>query len=171
MKLKDLFYGTTNQLLNDKRFHIDEEFFNRRLKFCSLKKYKIIKIKLGDISYENTPLKNVKPYQYLDGNKQGYEQYCKYHQSVLHINMSLERYNKLINSIETSGYNSRYIIIVNDKKQVMDGQHRACVLLHKYGEDHEVSVLCLKLKKRSFIRKIQRKIFMLIKNREQLSKV
>ena len=164
MNLKDLFYGSTNKLLNDKRFCIDEEFFNRRLKFCSLKKYEVIKIRLGDIYYESIPLKDVKPYRYLDGDTENYEQYCQYHQSVLHINMSLERYNKLINSIENSGYNSKFIIIVNDKKQVMDGQHRACILLHKYGEDYEVSVLCLKMKKRPFFRKIQRKIFMLIKS-------
>lgn len=163
MNFMDFFYGSTNQLLRDERFCIDTEFFNRALKFRSIKDCKVIKVKLGDIYYENTPLKEVKPYLYLNGEIDAYKQYCQYHQSDLHINMSLDRYNRLIDSINSCGYNSKSIIIVTDNNKILDGQHRACILMHKYGEDYEIPVLYLKLKKRNLLQKLQKRIIKITK--------
>ena len=159
MRLDDIFYGSTNQLLRDNRFCIDEEFFNRRLRFRSLQYYKIIKKRLGDIRYGTVHLRECSPFLYLKGNIEDYKIYCHNHQQVLHINMSVNRYNNLISSIKNNGFNSKSMIIITDENKLLDGQHRACVLLYCYGEDYEIPVLYLKLKKRNFIQKLQRTIF------------
>ena len=55
--------------------------------------------------------------------------------------MSKERYDRLIESINQYGYDERHIIIVNERNILKDGQHRACILANKYGEDSYVRVL------------------------------
>ena len=56
--------------------------------------------------------------------------------------MTEERFNKLIKSINEKGYISKYPLVIKaDDNSIMDGQHRACILLNKYGKDYEIEVL------------------------------
>ncbi|WP_438059310.1 rhamnan synthesis F family protein [Streptococcus ruminicola] len=81
------------------------------------------------------------PYRYLKGDIDGYKRYCEYHlQNGLPV-MSIKRFDSLIKSIKENGYDERKIIIVNNKNELMDGQHRAACLCYHLGEDAKVKVL------------------------------
>ena len=61
--------------------------------------------------------------------------------------MTVKRYEELIKNIEKNGYNDEYpIIIKKEDKTIMDGQHRSCYLLKKYGEGYKVRVVKIKNK-------------------------
>ena len=53
----------------------------------------------------------------------------------------VKKYKKLIKSIDKNGYSSNNYIVVNQNNSIIDGQHRACYLLHKYGKDLNIKVL------------------------------
>ena len=154
--LKNVFLGTTQKLLQDERFCISEDFFRWISLFRNFEKYEISSIELGKITYGNTPLCKTAPYLYLEGNVDAYKDYCAYHQRVLHIDMNYQRFDKLISSVEKNGYDEKFIIVLKYNNSLMDGQHRACCLMHKYGPEHKIKVLRLKLKKRNVLQKILR---------------
>ena len=55
--------------------------------------------------------------------------------------MSVERYDKLIKSIEKKGYDNKHLITVDGNNVILDGQHRSCVLYHIHGKDTKIKVL------------------------------
>ncbi len=59
-------------LLKDRRFVIDELFFNRRLKFRTLKRYELGMMRVGNIKYGSgatgRSLNEVSPFKYLLGD-------------------------------------------------------------------------------------------------------
>ena len=66
-------------LLKDRRFVIDELFFNRRLKFRTLKRYELGMMRVGNIKYGSgatgRSLNEVSPFKYLLGDTAGYDLY------------------------------------------------------------------------------------------------
>ena len=58
--------------------------------------------------------------------------------------MSIERFENLRKSITENGYDERYVIIVGNKNELLDGQHRAACLCYKLGEDASIRVLKVK---------------------------
>lgn len=134
------------RLLQDDRFDLDEDFFYRTLETKPIYKYEIVDVKLKDIKRiwgrKTMSLSECAPYKYLAEHKVSeYEQYCEYHQENNLPEMSRERYDALINSIENHGFNERNIIVINQDNVIQDGQHRSCCLLYKYGGDYTVKAL------------------------------
>ena len=94
-------------------------------------------------------LEDVSPFQYLvKRDKSIYKSYiCKHFSAENQPSESdLEKYlisfNELEKSIDSNGYDlSKSIIALNKDNVVIDGQRRACVLLYKYGGDHEIKVI------------------------------
>ena len=120
-------------LLKDRRFVIDELFFNRRLKFRTLKRYELGMMRVGNIKYGSgatgRPLNEVSPFKYLLGDTAGYDNYCRMHRQVLHYEeMVPEKYDALIKSIENDGFDAKFVIITDFDGVVKDGQHRSCYL-------------------------------------------
>ena len=82
------------------------------------------------------------PYRYIkEGDVAGYERYSLVHKQTGLPMMSKERYDRLIESMNQNGYDERHIIVINEQNLIKDGQHRACILANKYGEDSCVRVL------------------------------
>lgn len=163
-KIRCFFLGSTDVLLKDRRFVIDELFFNRRLKFRTLKRYELGMMRVGNIKYGSgatgRPLNEVSPFKYLLGDTAGYDNYCRMHRQVLHYEeMVPEKYDALIKSIENDGFDAKFVIITDFDGVVKDGQHRSCYLLYKYGEDYEVPVLKLELGRRSWFNRVMRYIY------------
>lgn len=134
------------RLLEDNRFDLDEDFFYRTLETKPIYKYEIIDIKLKDIrriwNGKTLKLSECAPYKYLAEHQVSeYEKYCEYHHNNNLPEMSKERYDSLINSIEENGFNSRNIIVINQDNVIQDGQHRSCCLLYKYGGEYTVKAL------------------------------
>lgn len=138
--------SVAEKLLADNRFVLDDEFAYRGIEGKKIKRYAIEELRLGDIRRrwfdgKVYRLAECAPYKYLDGNIDGYSDYCAYHKEHNLPAMSLERFNSLISSIQEKGFDDRFIVVVNEDNIIMDGQHRSCVLLKQYGEDHVIKVL------------------------------
>lgn len=149
---KDAHYGKSYadtcslRLLKDERFVLDDEFFYRSLEHRKIKFWEIIHIPLNTIIrkwFDGTcySLTECAPYKYLQGDTTVYDEYCKYHHDNNLPDMTRSRFDKLINSIKNDGYNPKNIIVINQSNILLDGQHRACCLMHLYGEDYTADVL------------------------------
>lgn len=95
----------------------------------------------GGLKYRLVKLKNTPHNLYLQGNKQPYYDYLvKFGKNVGYgLEHSVENFEKLIHSKSTylgEKYSSNYIIcekiksIFSSKNVIIDGVHRACILLH-----------------------------------------
>lgn len=139
-----ILYRFSSNRLFEENIEFDPEYFYWMLD-NKLIKWKYERISFKEIMYVNgnirRPFIENEPYQYLKGNVEGYKKYCKYHLDCGLPVMSIERFESLKKSIEENGYDERYIIIVNNQNELMDGQHRAACLCYKLGEDAYIKVL------------------------------
>ena len=101
-------------------------------------------MKLTEDGYVKVPLAEMPAYQYMHGNEAAYQEYMelndKYNPGHEH---SMERIKALEENLEKTGYDARKYIAVDGENKILDGVHRACWLLQKYGENHEITVLKL----------------------------
>ena len=133
------------RLQDDPRIKIDDDFFYRRLETRPINRYDIVRLKLRDIRrirYDGriVMLEECEPYRYLVGEKDLYHEYCETNRIESGFEMSQERFDALVSSM-TQAYDARYLPVVSGNNILMDGQHRCCFLLYKYGPDHEIDVL------------------------------
>lgn len=135
------------RLLDDKRFELDDEFVYFSLEHRLVRKYELVDIPLKDIrrrwADKDIPLAECPPYRYLvTGDPQVYEDYCSRNKLYFDLDiMSRERFDELIASIEQNGFDKRNVVVVNGQNIIMDGQHRCCYMLYKYGEDYKIPCL------------------------------
>lgn len=139
-------YSAIN-LLNDKNFILDYDFFYKVLELRKIKHYEVRKIKLKDIKRYNHgkyySLNDVAPMAYLKGNKEAYKLYCIENEKDYGFQMSSSKYQNLIESIN-SGFNFKSMPVLNALDlSIMDGQHRCCYMMHKYGENYEIPCLLI----------------------------
>lgn len=99
-------------MLKDPRVNIDDRFAFDCIEPRLIRNWEFADIKLGEIKrkmfpYDNTtvPLTETLPYKYLlTRNPQIYKEYCDYNRKVWNNDlMSQERFDRLINSMETNG--------------------------------------------------------------------
>ena len=147
---------SSDRLLDDKRFKLDDEFVYFCLEQRLVRKYEAVKIPLKDIRRiwdgKPIPLKECHPYKYLvQGDSSIYEEYCRLNRRDFNLDiMSENRFDELIDSIEQNGFDSHSAVVVNGDNILMDGQHRCCYMLYKYGEDYRIP--CLRIYEASPIR-------------------
>ena len=163
--VRKVFLGSSDVLLWDERFELDEVFFNRRVKFRKLYEYEVSKMKLKDIKREwkgeILSLEDVSPFKFLQGDVKDYEEYCDVHQNKMGHDVSVVKFKELIKNIEENGFDSKKIVVVGYNGEIVDGQHRCCYLLYKHGREYEIDVLKVKLGKRRLWGKIMHTIFRL----------
>ncbi len=139
------------RLFRDTRFELDYEFFYKVIESRKLYSYSVREIRLGDIKRRwddgtVSALDEVVPFKYLSGGDAGkvqYEAYCRDNADRTGFAMSVGKYDALIGIMERDGFDSRKMPVLTRGNLLMDGQHRCCWLLHKYGPDHKISVLHL----------------------------
>lgn len=134
------------RLLQDKRFKLDDNFVFYSIEHRLVKKYELKNIKLERIKRrwkrKNIPLTKCAPYLYLvSGDPSVYEEYGKQNKELYKLERDRETFDQLIQSIEKNGLNEENVVVVNKNNIIMDGQHRCCYLLYKYGRDYEVPCL------------------------------
>ena len=139
-------YPARERLLNDPSFDLNDEFVYRSIETRKILDYELVTMRLGDIKrrwFDGVcyALKDCAPYRYLMGDDEAYEEYSRFHKIHNLPPMTRERFNALIESMDKNGYDKRQVLVVNQDNIIMDGQHRACVLLKKFGEDYQVTVL------------------------------
>jgi hypothetical protein len=84
---------------------------------------------------------NSPSFAYLEGDEKSYEDYCQF-KDKLGINLanhSIEKYRALIKRMESDEEHN--LLVINLKDEIIDGQHRACLMLKRFGPDHKVKVL------------------------------
>jgi hypothetical protein len=127
------------------------------LKNCSKYLHKIVKIKKEKIKikdllcvthykWNNVIIEKIKKinktpiFNYLKSDDQEYVNYPQF--NYLNID-NKERVKSLIDSIKDYGYpyDNQYIILFNGQNIIRDGQHRAAILAHLYGENFEIEIL------------------------------
>lgn len=136
------------RLLEDERFTIDYDYFYKALEMYPVFSYEIKSIRIGDLRRywegEYYPLRDCSPFAYILGDKDRYDLYAADNSKTSAFEMSPERFDSLINSLEEKGFDSKQLPIVCAlDNTVWDGLHRCCWLLAKYGEDHVISAIYL----------------------------
>lgn len=121
-------------LLKDKRFYIDREFFDIVLKNEHFYYFELIKIPLKELRlpqpFDSKKVTASPVYQYLCFSKE-----------------ERKRTDSLKNNIEKNGYTPNSVVIITERGRILDGQHRSCVLMSVFGENHVVTALRLYRKK------------------------
>lgn len=138
------------RLLDDDRFVLNYDFFYRSLECAKIKNYYVQDVALKDINRnwkgDILKLNQCAPYLYLNGRKDVYKKYCIENKQMHEIEMSVNRFDNLIASIDSNGFDFKSMPVLNAKDNViMDGQHRSCYLLQKYGPDYKVKALFIEL--------------------------
>ncbi len=142
--LEALLFRFSSERLLEENVLVDPEFFLWQLD-NKLITYRYETIPVGSLMYSHEdalyPFTQCPPYRYLCGDREGYETYCDYHQRMGLPQMTHERFDRLRSSIEANGYDPRHVILVGDRRTIMDGQHRACCICHTFGEEAPIRVL------------------------------
>lgn len=140
-------YITKEELINDKRFYVDERNIERLMQQPILR-YDVKKKKIGTLlrTRANTnrivTLDQTRVYAYLTGTPKGTKEYDEY---VDICNVSFRNraaYDSLIDEMENTPYDiKKGAIVINQDDLIYDGQHRSCYLMYKYGPNFKVDVL------------------------------
>ncbi|MBO4643681.1 MAG: hypothetical protein J5716_03615 [Alphaproteobacteria bacterium] len=92
-------------------------------------------------------LEECSPFKYLQTkDKDVYANYIQKHIDLgilpADYDKSTTKFDTLIESMNENGYDpSKCVIILRRDNVLLDGQHRACVLLYKYGGDYTVTAI------------------------------
>jgi hypothetical protein len=138
-------------LKNDSRFYIDD-FNLKRIYSKKIISYSIKKIKVGDIIryYEGKmySLHNSVVYKFLESDMKDVELYRKYcEKNSENPNRTLEAFQCLVYKLTQEKYDiTKGAIFIDNFNIIMEGQHRSCFLMWKYGPEYEVDVVKIKMR-------------------------
>lgn len=138
------------EILSNKDIYLDQEWVDSWLIQQEIYSYTLEKRKIQDLKvkilfedgWKNIPITDSPVYQYFFGNKQAYEDYMTFKNEKIqdgNVN-SVVRYSALIKKLNQR-FNTKSVIVVNGADVILDGQHRACWALHKFGKKAEIAVL------------------------------
>ena len=163
-----------DDIKKEKGFFVDDRNLNRLFR-SPIESYSVISFFVGDIlrvtddKYQRVvSLYDTPVYNFLNDTQEGvnqYRQYCDHYR----VSFRTEQcFNHLIEEMSSSDYDVKKGILVIDQYGVIaDGQHRACILLKKYGPYYKVNVLRI-VWKQNFIEKFRshlKMFFPRLKNR------
>lgn len=145
-------YTGTYKFINDTSFSLDERWVDDFIKSHEIYAYFKEKIKIKDLfcmyftkqkKWEKRPIGESNCMTFIHGNKQAYTQYNSFKQLYgkgdnFH---NIEHFTSLIQTLEQKSYNHMFPIIVDGENIIMDGQHRACWLLNKFGLEYEIETV------------------------------
>jgi len=139
-----------DKLMADKRYIIDNDWYESWLSKAVIYHYEEITVKLKNLYFHKfTPkgwtfdsLTEAPVYKFLQGDKEPLLTYnsmrTELDPTFIHTE---DRINSLYEYLSSTPYDERNIIVVDTSNHIMDGIHRACWLMHQKGEDAEVRVL------------------------------
>ena len=145
-------YITEDVLKSDERFFIYDRNVNRLLKEHPVSSYRVKYVKVGMIlrkysqRFRVVPLYQTNVYKYLEGGEEGKKAYEEFKKVCNYSPLrSEEIYNNLIQQIDNSDYDiKKGAVVVDQHNLILDGMHRSCILLHKYGANHRIQVVQFK---------------------------
>ena len=139
------------ELLHDGRFRINPDAVEM-VTSRPIKRYKLCEIRVGKIRrmWKNRvfSLYKTTPYRYLADSKnpqmiEQYDAYCEI-AKIDNPDRSREAFEKLYDEFDVEAYDiKKGIIIIDQLNLIVEGQHRAIILLTKHGEKCKIPVLKL----------------------------
>lgn len=136
------------RMLEKKEFKIDYDYFYRMLEPKAVKSIRIVRIPVGSIvrrwKGELVPLAKCSPFLYLNGDKEAYQNYCEANLKMSGFEMTEERYTRLIDSMKD--FDPTWMpVVLGERNEIHDGQHRCCILLKRFGPKHMIKVIRLEM--------------------------
>lgn len=141
---------------------LDDDFLLRFLENTLVYGYEVTDVPVNSLfvlrGEERIPLNRCVPYLYLEdmkGNEQMYREYCLSFRKTDYMVLSqrefeqevsrngIERYRRLIRALDQEGYDERRPVVIRRGGEILDGQHRACWYMHRFGEDSRIRVLSI----------------------------
>lgn len=140
---------TKEDLQNDDRFYIDEWNLDKFVAHKKIRKYRIKYIQLGSIlrnlNKEIYELSKTDVYRYLEQDvvtEKDYEQYRRLCSGDDYIHHTLKSFQDLQEQLENTEYDiKKGAVVIDQFRCIIDGQHRSCILLKKYGPAYEIPVV------------------------------
>ncbi|MBR1922831.1 MAG: hypothetical protein IJ838_03675 [Paludibacteraceae bacterium] len=137
-----------SDIKNDSRFYIDDYNLNRlfvREKF-GRERYEVIDIQVGFIlrrlEGKISTLYDTDVYSFLAGTKEGIQRYNDYCEKYPIMHKNADRYYSLVTKLQTVDYDiKKGAIVIDENNFILDGMHRSCITLNKYGPFHKVKVV------------------------------
>ena len=138
------------EILENKNILLDKEWVKSWLSKREIYDYQKQTIKIKELyvnilfedGWKKIPIQDSPVLKYQQGDEDAYKNYIEFKNQKIHDNNvnSIHRYKKLTSSLNKK-YDLRSLIFVNGANVILDGQHRACWLLNKFGPEHEVDVI------------------------------
>ena len=148
-------------VIEKENVHLDDDFILRFLEgaevFGCEKRLMPVKDLYIHLDGQRIPLDHCAPYLYLNGEKEQYYTYCLEHRKTDYMELSSEEFEReikqtkdarflhLIGYLDKNGYDENEPVVVCRDGQILDGQHRACWYMHRFGEDSLIRVLHLQI--------------------------
>lgn len=162
---------TTEMLKQDNRFHIDDFNLDRLVSSNEIIRYEVSEIEVGKILMSTagkiTSLQDTVVYKYLDdhaGFTQDYQDYCSKY-GARNKQRTLENYDLLIRDFSDDVYDlQKGAIVINQFNLVVDGQHRSCILLKRYGPKYKIKVVKIWIRGGGICRLADEVVFQEIRN-------
>lgn len=137
---------TKEDLKSDPRFYIDDFNLDRMFANGGGLRYEIIFVRVGRILRQLDgrilTLYDTDVYPYLKGTIKGLKLYEKYCARCNTDRRTLENYSKLVEHLSKEEYDiKKGAIVIDEQNFILDGQHRACVLLYKHGPFYKIPVV------------------------------
>ena len=131
---------------SDKRFYIEEKDVRRICANLYGGGYSVVFVYVGSIlrflDGKITTLYETDVYPYLSRTDEGKNKYLKYCETYPSYFRNETNYKNLIDEMKEQNYDiKKGAIVIDDNNFILDGQHRSCILLNKYGPFHKVQVV------------------------------
>ena len=129
---------------------LDEEFIDNWLSKEYIYDYEVIDIKIRELvctifngkDWEIIPICNHPAFDYLKGNKYPYTKNIMLREKNNIYSHSVERFENVIDNIRNNNINIEATgIVIASNNLIKDGIHRACLLMHLYGDDVKAKVI------------------------------
>ena len=139
-------YQSFENFNNDPRFYVDEFNTNRILTNAHGVGYSVVFVPVGSILRELegkiTSLYDTHVYPYLLGTDDGRQKYSYYCNTYPSSFRNETNYLKLLEDMKAQEYDiKKGAIVIEEHNFILDGQHRACITLYKYGPFYKVQVV------------------------------
>ena len=138
------------EILTNKDIYLDKFWTDSWLRHQEIYAYSINQEKITNLyvnilfekGWKKVSILESPVYKYVCGNQKAYEDYMDFKNLQYpdgNVN-STQRYDNLIKQLNQK-YNHKSVVVVNGANVILDGQHRACWALHKFGKNAKIKVL------------------------------
>lgn len=146
----DISGSVTKEIIQKYGDRLDSEYVGTYFSNEAIWDYEEVDIPVKDLfctvhsnkGWEIVPISQCPAYKYFVNGKNVYSKYINHREKCTDNNIhSINRFENLIKSMSESNFSNEKLIIIGCNNKIKDGQHRAAILMHKYGPDYKIHAL------------------------------